>query len=103
MLEMSSTTIYRQEQFLRKTAANDIVSTSWENQEKRHLKYGASSSILILDYNLAMNKFQVVRRVEVPKVEYSFDKAVNMIIELNKIYQPSFIYADRGMGGYILK
>lgn len=49
-----------------------------------------------------MNKFQVVRRVEVPKVEYSFDKAVNMIIELNKIYQPSFIYADRGMGGYIL-
>lgn len=66
------------------------------------MKYGASSSILILDYNLAMNKFQVVRRVEVPKVEYSFDKAVNMIIELNKIYQPSFIYADRGMGGYIL-
>lgn len=48
------------------------------------MKYGASSSILILDYNLAMNKFQVVRRVEVPKVEYSFDKAVNMIIELNK-------------------
>ena len=63
----------------------------------------ASSSILILDYNLAMNKFQVVRRVEVPKVEYSFDKAVNMIIELNKIYQPSFIYADRGMGEYQLE
>lgn len=58
---------------------------------------------MILDYNLDMNKFQVVRRVEVPKVEYSFDKAVNMIIELNRIYQPSFIYADRGMGEYQLE
>ena len=66
------------------------------------MKYGATSSILIHDYNLAMNKFQVVRGVEVPKVEYSFDKADTMIFELNKIYQPSFIYADRGMGGYIL-
>ena len=74
----------------------DIVRRDWD-------KYGASSSILILDYNLAMKKFQVVRRVEVPKVEYSFDKAVNMIIELNKIYQPSFIYADRGMGEYQLE
>lgn len=66
-------------------------------------KYGASSSILILDYNLQLNKFQVVRRVEVPKVEYSFDAAVKLIIELNDIYRPSFIYADRGSGEYQLE
>lgn len=40
----------------------------------------------------------MIRRIEVPKAEYSFDKAVNMIIELNRIYDPAFIYADRGSG-----
>ena len=42
--------------------------------------------------------FKVVRRIEVPRAEYSFDKAVNMIIALNQIYNPSFIYADAGSG-----
>ncbi len=47
-----------------------------------------------------MNKFKVVRRVEVPKAEYSFDAAVNLIIDLNKVYNPSFIYCDAGSGEY---
>ena len=47
-----------------------------------------------------MNKFKVTRRVEVPKAEYSFDAAVNLIIELNRIYNPSFIYCDAGSGEY---
>lgn len=62
------------------------------------MKYGASSSLLILDYVPKYQKFQVIRRVEVPRAEYSFDKAVNMIIELNQIYNPTWIYADRGSG-----
>ena len=61
-------------------------------------KYGASSSILILDYLPEYNKFKVVRRIEVPKAEYSFDAAVNLIIEINNIYDPAFIYCDRGSG-----
>lgn len=44
--------------------------------------------------------FKVVRRVEVPRAEYSFDAAVNMIIALNQIYNPAFIYADAGSGEY---
>ena len=63
-------------------------------------KYGASSSIIILDYVPRFGRFMVVRRIEVPKAEYSFDKAVNMIIDLNRIYKPSYIYADRGSGEY---
>lgn len=63
-------------------------------------KYGASSSILILDYDVHKQKFIVIKRVEVPKAEYSFDAAVKMIINLNRIYQPSWIYADRGSGEY---
>ena len=63
-------------------------------------KYGASSSIIILDYLPDRNKFKVIRRVEVPKAEYSFDAAVNLVIELNYIYGPKWIYADRGSGEY---
>lgn len=64
------------------------------------MKYGASSSILIMDYDVDFNKFRIVKRVEVPKVEYSYDNAVNLIVELNKIYNPSWIYVDRGSGEY---
>ena len=63
-------------------------------------KYGASSSILILDYDMELGKFRVTKRVEVPRSEYSYDAAVNLIIELNEIYNPSFIYCDAGSGEY---
>ena len=45
-------------------------------------------------------KFQVIKRVEVPRGEYSYDNAVNKIIELNEIYNPAFIYCDAGSGEY---
>ena len=64
------------------------------------MKYGASSSIVILDYDTDFEKFRVIKRVEVPKTEYSYDNAVNLIVELNDIYNPSWIYADRGSGEY---
>lgn len=63
-------------------------------------KYSASSSIIILDFEPDVNKFRVVRRIEVPKAEYSYDTAVNLIIQLNEIYNPSWIYVDRGAGEY---
>lgn len=63
-------------------------------------KYQASSSLLILDYDIRKGKFKVIRRIEVPKVQYSFDAAVNLVIEMNRIYNPSFIYVDRGSGEY---
>lgn len=63
-------------------------------------KYQASSSIVILEYNMELQKFMVLLRYEMPKAEYSYDAAVNAIIRLNKIYNPSFIYCDRGSGEY---
>ena len=61
-------------------------------------KYQASSSILILDYDIICDKFKVIKRVEVPKSQYSYDNAVNLIIELNEQYNPAWIYCDRGSG-----
>jgi hypothetical protein len=63
-------------------------------------KYGASSSIIILDYDVLRNKFKVIKRVEVPRGEYSYDNAVNTIVDLNEQYNPSWIYCDRGAGEY---
>ena len=64
------------------------------------LKYGASSSIIILDYDLINRKFKVIKRVEVPRSEYSYDTAVNLVVELNDQYNPAWIYADAGAGEY---
>ena len=63
-------------------------------------KYGTSSSIIILDYDVNYQKFRVIKRVELPRSEYSYDTAVNTIIELNKVYMPAFIYVDAGSGEY---
>jgi replicative DNA helicase len=63
-------------------------------------KYGASSSIIILDFDINRRKFKVIKRVEVPRGEYSYDNAVNKIVELNEQYNPSWIYCDRGAGEY---
>ena len=62
------------------------------------MKYQASSSIIILDYDMITDKFKVIKRIEVPKSEYSYDNAVNLIIELNEQYNPAWIYVDRGSG-----
>ena len=61
-------------------------------------KYQSSSSIIILDFDVIMIKFKVIKRIEVPRGEYTLDNAVNMIIEMNQIYKPSWIYVDRGYG-----
>ena len=61
-------------------------------------KYGANSSIIITDYDVIRQKFKVIKRVEVPRSEYSYDAAVNTIVELNDIYNPSWIFCDRGSG-----
>lgn len=63
-------------------------------------KYGASSSIIIMDFDVIHQKFKVIKRVEVPRGDYSYDNAVNLIIQLNDIYKPSWIYADAGSGEY---
>ena len=66
-------------------------------------KYQASSSLLVLEYNVEFKKFIVLKRYEMPRAEYSYDNAVNKIIELNEIYNPSFIYCDRGSGEYCIE
>lgn len=61
-------------------------------------KFQAGSSIVILDYDIKMKKFIVIKRIEVPRGEYTLDNAVNKIVEVNDIYDPRWIFIDRGYG-----
>lgn len=62
------------------------------------LAYQAGSSLIVLDYDVELAKFVVIKRLEVPKGEYTLDRAVNLIIQFNEIYNPSWIFLDRGYG-----
>lgn len=63
-------------------------------------KYGATPRIVILEYDPDWDKFRVVWREEIPRTQFTLDMAVQRIIELNEIYNPAFIYCDRGYGEY---
>lgn len=67
-------------------------------------KFSAGSSILVLEYDIMIQQFRVLKRHEVPRGEYSYDNAFNTILEFNEIYRPSWIYMDRGnTGEYMLE
>ena len=70
-----------------------IIGSDWD-------KYGAASQIVAMEYNEHYNKFMVINRVEIPKTKFTLDNAVKKIIELNEIYNPQYIYVDRGYGEY---
>jgi hypothetical protein len=44
--------------------------------------------------------FKVINRISVPKEEFTLDAGVRQVVEWNKIYQPEWIYVDRGFGDY---
>jgi len=60
----------------------------------------ASSSIIVLDYDIKASIFRVIKRIEVPRSEYTIDNAVNWVIKVNQIYNPAWIFCDRGYGDY---
>ena len=68
-------------------------------------KYGAGTNIVVLeicDSNYEnekfRNKIKLCYREEIDKSEYTLTKAVDRIVELNKIFNPKHIYVDRGFG-----
>jgi hypothetical protein len=68
-------------------------------------KYGAGTNIVVLevcgnDYEEERfkNKIKLCYREEIQKSEYTLTKAVDRIVELNRIFNPKHIYVDRGFG-----
>lgn len=71
-------------------------------------KYGAATQIIVVEFDKNFidaegrksPKFRVIHRTEIPMSEFTLDNAVEKIKELNKIFQPAYIYCDRGYGEY---
>lgn len=68
-----------------------IIGVDWD-------KYANATQIIVTEFNELFKKFQVVNRIEIPRGDFTYDNAVNKIIELNDIYNPKFLYIDRGHG-----
>src|SRR5690606_32418197 len=58
------------------------------------------TNIVVTEYDRDEQKFKIVYREEIPRSEWTFDHAVQRIIKLNDLYNPVWIYLDRGDGGY---
>ena len=73
--------------------AHRIIGVDWD-------KYGAATQIIVTEYDEILKKFRVAKREEIARGDFTLDNAVKKIIELNDIYDPKFIYVDRGFGEY---
>jgi replicative DNA helicase len=74
-------------------AAHRIIGVDWD-------KYANATQIIVTEFDEILKKFRVAKRVEIPRGDFTYDNAVNKIIELNAIWNPKFIYVDAGHGEY---
>jgi replicative DNA helicase len=72
-------------------AAFRTIGVDWD-------KYGASTQIVVLEYDMAHQVYKVINRVEIPRSARTLSNAVKTIVQLDKIYNPTHIYVDRGYG-----
>lgn len=69
--------------------------TQWDNTDPRRPIGNELDDILP-----GFGRFKVINRVEIPRGEYTYDNAVNMLKELDRVYNPFAIYVDKGAGDY---
>jgi hypothetical protein len=70
-----------------------ILGVDWD-------KKGASTNMVGLQYIEECGKFVPFCRVEIPKHEFTYSDAVQMIIKLNTAYNFDWIFCDAGHGEY---
>ncbi|WAT23545.1 phage terminase large subunit family protein (plasmid) [Bacillus halotolerans] len=74
-------------------AATRIVGVDWD-------KYGESTQIVVTEFDEMLKKFRVAMRYEIARGDFTYDNAVNKLIEINEIWNPKFFYIDAGHGEY---
>lgn len=70
-----------------------ILGIDWD-------KKGAATNMVGVQFVQEIGKFVPFVRVEIPRHEFTYAKAVQMIIKLNDVYNFDWIYADAGHGEY---
>ncbi|MCX7610412.1 MAG: hypothetical protein N2043_02340 [Ignavibacterium sp.] len=64
------------------------------------MKKNASTNMVGLEYNKSLGIVAPFIRVEIPRHDFTFDEAVNKIIELNREFDFDVIMLDAGSGEY---
>lgn len=70
-----------------------IMGVDWD-------KYSTTPQIVVSEYDPTVNKIRVVDRQTVKSSDYTFDDAVNKIIELANYWNINKVFLDRGYGEY---
>lgn len=70
-----------------------IVGVDWD-------KFGASTQIVVTEFDELLKKFRPAKRYEIARGDFTFDNAVQKLIEINDIWDPEFMYVDAGSGEY---
>lgn len=73
--------------------ARRIVGVDWD-------KFANDTQIVITEFDEMLKKFRVAKRYEIPRGEFTFDNAVNKLIEIDEIWNPDYFYIDAGYGEY---
>lgn len=81
---------YKYEDMSRGPGWKYCIGTDWNE------KYG--TEIVILGYNMATSRFQIVEAIHIPRSEFTQLMGVQALLESNKKWKPSFIYIDAGNG-----
>jgi hypothetical protein len=68
----------------------------------KYNKDGHGCMIVIVE-STSDKSYRVIYREEVPQSQFTLDNAVNRVIELNDLFEPEWIYIDRGYGDYQLE
>jgi hypothetical protein len=63
---------------------------------------GHGSNIVVLEA-IDLGKYRLIYREEIEQSKFTLNNAVRRVIELNDIFQPEWIYIDRGFGEYQLE
>lgn len=72
-------------------AAIRTIGVDWD-------KYGAATNIIVTEFDPRAMCYRVINRVEIQRSERTLSNAVNKIVLLDKVYNPTHIYVDRGYG-----
>lgn len=73
--------------------AHRIVGVDWD-------KYAEATQIIVTEFDEILKKFRVAKRYEIPRGDFTYDFAVQKLIEINSIWNPKFFYIDAGHGEY---
>ncbi len=77
----------------REKPASRTIGVDWD----KYNKDGHGSTIVVLE-SVGPGRYRLIYREEIQQSEFTLKNAVTRLIELNDIFQPEWIYIDKGYG-----